>query len=125
MRFFFKICFVIAVNAVAFWVLDTKLFTGELIVSGGLHAYLYIASVFGILNIFLRPLVSLITLPLRILSLGFFGLIINAFLLWALQYSVNLLDLFNTSLHIQGFQTYVISGIFLSFLNWLLHIIHE
>ena len=41
------------------------------------------ALVLGILNAFVRPVLMLLTLPINIFSLGFFTLIINAFLLYA------------------------------------------
>jgi putative membrane protein len=40
-----------------------------------------IAVVFGLINIALRPLLTLLTCPLIILTLGLFGLVINAILL--------------------------------------------
>ncbi|UCB53629.1 MAG: phage holin family protein [Candidatus Zixiibacteriota bacterium] len=41
------------------------------------------ALVLGILNAFVRPMLLLLTLPINILSLGFFTLVVNAFLLYA------------------------------------------
>lgn len=40
------------------------------------------ALVLGILNAFVRPMLLIFTLPINILSLGFFTLVINAFLLY-------------------------------------------
>jgi len=40
-----------------------------------------IAAVFGLINIALRPLLTLLTCPLVILTFGLFGLVINAILL--------------------------------------------
>jgi putative membrane protein len=40
-----------------------------------------VAAVFGLVNIALRPLLTLLTCPLIILTLGLFGLVINALLL--------------------------------------------
>jgi putative membrane protein len=40
-----------------------------------------IAAVFGLINIALRPLLTLLTCPLVILTFGLFGLVINAVLL--------------------------------------------
>ena len=40
-----------------------------------------IAMIFGLINILLRPLITLLTCPLVILTLGLFGLVINALLL--------------------------------------------
>jgi len=41
---------------------------------------LAVALVLGILNVFIKPLLILLTLPINILTLGLFTLIINAFL---------------------------------------------
>src|SRR5262245_47119865 len=41
-----------------------------------------IAMIFGLINIGLRPLLTLLTCPLVILTLGLFGLVINALMLW-------------------------------------------
>jgi putative membrane protein len=40
-----------------------------------------IAAVFGLINVALRPLLTLLTCPLIILTFGLFGLVINAILL--------------------------------------------
>ena len=54
------------------------------IVSGvsaaNLETVLIAALVLGLLNVFVRPILLVLTLPLNILSLGLFTLIINAFL---------------------------------------------
>jgi putative membrane protein len=41
-----------------------------------------IAMLFGLVNALLRPILTLLTCPLVVLSLGLFGLVINALLLW-------------------------------------------
>lgn len=44
---------------------------------------LFVAIVLGLLNIFIKPILVILTLPVTILSLGFFLLVINAMLiLW-------------------------------------------
>jgi putative membrane protein len=48
----------------------------------GLGVLVLAALVLGILNAFVRPMLLLLTLPINILSLGFFTLVINAFLLY-------------------------------------------
>lgn len=44
-------------------------------------AYLFVGLIFGVVNAFVRPLVSLLSLPLTILTLGLFTVIINAAML--------------------------------------------
>ena len=42
---------------------------------------LVLAVVLGIINVFFRPIISLLTLPLNIITLGVFSLIVNALLI--------------------------------------------
>ena len=42
---------------------------------------LFVALVFGLVNIFIRPVVKLLTLPLLLITLGLFAFVINAALL--------------------------------------------
>ena len=48
---------------------------------GGPGALLLLAALFGIVNSALRPLLTLLTCPLVLLTLGLFTLVINALLL--------------------------------------------
>ncbi|MBZ1345355.1 MAG: phage holin family protein, partial [Candidatus Nealsonbacteria bacterium] len=41
--------------------------------------------VLGLINFFIKPILKLITLPLRILTLGLFGLIINMAIIWMID----------------------------------------
>jgi len=41
-----------------------------------------IGSTLGLINLFIKPIISAITLPLRVLTLGLFGLIINIVIVW-------------------------------------------
>jgi putative membrane protein len=45
---------------------------------GSALSYLFVGLVFGIVNALVRPVVSLLSLPLTILTLGLFTIIINA-----------------------------------------------
>ncbi|MDP2815257.1 MAG: phage holin family protein [Rectinemataceae bacterium] len=40
-----------------------------------------LAVVLGIINVFLKPIINLLTLPLNILTLGLFSLVVNALLI--------------------------------------------
>lgn len=41
-----------------------------------------IGAVLGLVNFFIKPVLKLITFPLRLITLGFFSLIINMLLIW-------------------------------------------
>lgn len=58
--------------------------------------YLVLAGVFlGLINFFIKPILKIITLPLRILTFGLIGLVINMLIIWAV-------DIFFPELDIKG-----------------------
>jgi putative membrane protein len=68
------------------WLLNTLalLFTAKLIKGiyvDGVIAALWAASLLGVINAFIRPLVIVLTLPVNILTLGLFTLVINGLML--------------------------------------------
>lgn len=59
------------------------LFLATLVVPGvrieaSVRGYAIVLVVFGLVNLFVRPLARLISLPIRLLTLGLFGFVINA-----------------------------------------------
>ena len=54
----------------------------------GIWAALVLAVVLGIINVFLRPVLVLLTLPITFLTLGLFSLIINGLLVMLAAYIV-------------------------------------
>src|ERR1051325_10727251 len=74
MPFALRLAVAWAINAAALWVADA-LWDGVRI--HGWTAYLVGAAVLGIANTVLKPLLTILTLPLIIVTLGFFYLVIN------------------------------------------------
>ena len=66
--------------------------------------------ILGLINVFIRPILKLISTPLIVLSLGFFILVINMVLLWLLEYFV-------PELTITGFWTYLWGSLIISMVN--------
>lgn len=50
--------------------------------AGVVLAYLFIGLIFGLVNAFVRPIVSFLSLPITILTLGLFTIVINAAMLY-------------------------------------------
>ena len=48
----------------------------------GFYAALIAAIVIGLLNLFVKPILVLLTLPVTVLTLGLFLFVINAFIFW-------------------------------------------
>lgn len=82
----------VGINAVALWVASWLLpgieIGSEAAVEasgndavGNVLSYLFVGLVFGVVNALVRPIVSLLSLPLTILTLGLFTIIINAAML--------------------------------------------
>lgn len=74
----------------------------------GLPALLVASLILGLLNIFLKPFLLLLSLPLLLFSLGFFLLIVNAFLLSLAGTLVN-------GFHVNGFLPAVLGALVISF----------
>lgn len=74
-----KLLLRLAINAVALWVAAT--YVPGLDFEGDLLGLVVVAIVFGLVNALIRPLVKMLSLPLRVLTLGLFTLVINAAML--------------------------------------------
>ena len=70
----------------------------------------------GVVNVFIRPILLLLTLPINILSLGFFTLIINALMLWLTSIMIKGFD-------ITSFGNAIIAAIIIALLNFIFNLI--
>lgn len=62
--------------------LAVTLFIVDLCWEGNVWQLLIFALVFGLVNALIRPLITILSCPLIILTLGLFVLVINVFMLW-------------------------------------------
>jgi putative membrane protein len=51
-------------------------------VSGGVGTYLVIAIVLGLLNAFVKPILTILTIPITVLTLGLFLIVINILMVY-------------------------------------------
>ena len=99
--------------AVAFYV-TTRIVTG-IHVTGGAVGYLEVALVFGLINAILGPILRFLSLPLAIVTFGFFILVVNGFLLWIAEH-------LTSSLRIDHFFWDAIFGaLVIAIVSWLLN----
>jgi putative membrane protein len=98
-----------AINLAALWVADA-LFTGVRI--DGWAAFLIGSAVLGIANAVLKPILTLLTLPLIIITLGFFYLLINIAM-------VGLAEWIAPDFSIDGFWAYVGTVLVVWAVNWI------
>lgn len=71
-------------NSLAFYV--AFLLVPGFVIKGGFKEYLIAGVFLGLLNAIIRPVVKTVTLPIIILTLGLFVFIIDALLLWTVDY---------------------------------------
>jgi uncharacterized membrane protein YvlD (DUF360 family) len=100
-----------AINVLALWAADA-LWDGVRI--HGAAAFLIGGAVLAIANTLIRPVLAVLTLPLIIVTLGFFYLVINIAM-------VALAEWIAPNFSIDGFWTYVGTVIVVWAVNWLGH----
>lgn len=61
--------------------------------TGSIQTLVWVGSILGLINFFIKPVLKKITLPIRILTLGFFGLIINMGMVWLADVLFSELDI--------------------------------
>ncbi|MFB3926407.1 MAG: phage holin family protein [Syntrophales bacterium] len=82
-------------------------------VSGFFSAF-FAAAVLGILNVFFRPILLILTLPINILTLGLFTFIINALMLKMASSVIPGFD-------VTGFWPAVFGSLIISIVSWILN----
>jgi uncharacterized membrane protein YvlD (DUF360 family) len=127
MKFLQRLLFSLIGYSLIFWQLDLHyqsligdFVNGSFSVEGAPIAYLVLAGLLSIINSLVKPLLMLVSLPFRWITLGVFSFMINASLLWLLQEMAKLMPI-DIALHVEHFQTYIIVGLILSFVNGLIH----
>lgn len=88
-----KLLLTIASGILGLW-LASQFVTGVEFL-GSWQDFLLVGLILGLINFFIKPILKLITLPLRMLTLGLFGLVINMAMIW-------LVDILFAELIIQG-----------------------
>jgi putative membrane protein len=103
------------ISAAALWVaiqlVDGIQYTGDS------WSLLFVALVFGALNAGVRPLLTLLSIPLIVVTLGLFIFVINALMLMLTSWVSGLLNL---GFHVDGFWAAFLGGLIVSVVSLLL-----
>ena len=105
----------VLVTAAALWV-ATRLVSG-ITFQGSALAFLGVALVFGVVNAVVRPILTLISFPLVILSLGLFLLVINGLMLWL---SSSLSESLGLGFRVSGFGAAFVGALVVSVVSTIL-----
>lgn len=110
MRFIIQI----VINAIALYV--SASFAPGAVAPANAWDLLIAALVFGLLNAIVRPILSILTCPAYILTLGLFTFVMNVFILWILQRITGAIvwgDFWQT----------MVAGLIVSIVSWMLNLL--
>lgn len=101
------------------WILiSVAVFATTRIISGVITDPIWVALVVGacltLFNMFIKPIVKILTLPINALTLGLFSLFVNGGLFWFLGTQIK-------GFYVDGFYSAFIGALLVSILNWILN----
>jgi len=103
------------INAAALWA-ATRLVSG-ISFDGDWRLLFVVALIFGVVNASLRPVLTLLTLPLLIVTLGLFTFVLNALMLWLTGAISDALDV---GFHVDGFGAAFLGALVVTVVSFLL-----
>jgi putative membrane protein len=103
------------INAAALWA-AVRLVDG-IVFDGDWRLLFVVALVFGVINVSVRPVLKLLTLPLLILSIGLFTFVLNALMLWLTGAVSDALDL---GFHVDGFGAAFLGALVVTVVSFVL-----
>ena len=83
-------------------------------VAGGWITILIIALVWSVITMVIKPILTILTLPITVITFGLFSFVLNALLFWAMTLIV-------PGFVVAGFLPALLGAIVLSILSWLIH----
>lgn len=97
------------------------LLPNHFVVGGGFIGILIVGILIGIFNILIKPILSIITLPIRLLSDILASIIVNSLFLWFVEGIVQGIDVQIVTLDIRGgfFGFLLVAAVF-GLLNWIM-----
>jgi putative membrane protein len=101
-----------AILAVAFAIADALLDSVE--ISGGVFTLLWVALLFAVVSVILRPILRLVSMPLNVVTLGLFSLVINGIILAVVAW-------LSDSLQVGRFVNTIVAAIIISLVTLLLN----
>jgi len=114
-----KLGFSIAFNMGALYVAVELL--EEVNYTGGWLFFVIAGAIIGFLNIFVKPILKFLSLPLIFVSAGFFLIVINAMIIWFTDKALEVLDFSNIDFQIQGVLNFILVAVIFGLVNWFEH----
>ena len=120
MRIVFRLLATALGVAAAAWLLDGIAFAGpnngSAEIEHNLVPLLVVSAILGIITSFVKPILTVLSIPLIILTLGLFLLVINALML---MLTSSLADALDIGFRVDGFWTAVGGSIIITIVTWI------
>ena len=103
------------INAAGLWAATR--FVPGLVFDGDWRLLFAVALVFGVLNVSLRPILTVLTLPLLVVTLGLFTFVLNGLMLWLTSAISSALG---RGFHVEGFGAAFLGAFVVTVVSFLL-----
>lgn len=110
-----RISLFIIINAISLYIISNLMSS---VYISSLSSLILLTIIFGCLNIFVKPIISFLSLPITFLTLGLFSLVINGLVLY-LAFSIV------PGAHLNGFINSIWAAILLSIANAILYALFD
>ena len=101
-------------NALA--LLATAYFVPGISFTGSIVQLLVAGLVFGLLNLIVRPIAMVLSLPFMVLTLGLFYFVLNGLLLWGFSK-------FMPGYNVNGLWAGILGSLVIMIVNWMVHLL--
>jgi putative membrane protein len=85
---------------------------------GSFKTALIIAVIWGLVNLLIKPIISLVLLPITLITLGLFSFVINALLFWGISWLAHLLGV---GFNVNGFIPALLGSLVISVATFIAH----
>jgi putative membrane protein len=116
MGFIFKPIIRILLNAGILYLVTQLVPT--IVFTGGWKFFVIGGVILGLINLVIKPVLKLISLPALLITGGLFLIVINMAVLWFLQYFLSVIQFQDVTLFFPNFVTYAIGAVVFGLINW-------
>ena len=114
-----KIALRALINVGLVWFL-AEYFDEYLILTGGIAAYVVVGSLLTLMNLFIRPLLNILSIPIRLVATLIGIILVNGIFLWLITFIADRMDPSILTLDIRGgIGGWIVLMLILGLANWL------
>ncbi|MBU1445670.1 phage holin family protein [Patescibacteria group bacterium] len=111
----------IIVNALSLYVLVE--FLEEVTGTGGIKLFIIGGIIIGLLNFIVKPIMKILSMPFVVLTAGLFLIVINAFVLYLAEWTINTMAFRDVTLNFLGIGSYLIGAVVFGVVNWAINLL--